>query len=45
MRRSILDAGTDPPGKKPGRYVPWVDVYAGPASVAVAVAVAVTPAS
>jgi outer membrane lipoprotein SlyB len=28
MRRSILFAGTAPPGKKPGRYVPWVENYA-----------------
>jgi len=30
MRRFILGAGIDPPGKKPARYVPRVDVYAEP---------------
>jgi hypothetical protein len=36
MRRSILVAGIDPPGKKPGRYVPSVDVYAAPSGIVTA---------
>jgi len=33
MRRFILGAGIDPPGKKPARYVPRVDVYAEPSGI------------
>jgi hypothetical protein len=36
MRRFILGAGIDPPGKKPERYVPWVDVYAEPSGIVTA---------